>query len=59
MQEAVNMERRLLPAMRNFSHDGWLCTFTVQQQQEDPSAHSRATPTRANGMAGGTVRPSQ
>jgi hypothetical protein len=53
MQEAVNMERRPLPAMRNFSHDGWLCTFTVQQQQEVLKFHQLAAeqplPTRADG----------
>jgi hypothetical protein len=28
-QGAVNMKRRPLPAMQDFDHDGWLCTFTI------------------------------
>jgi hypothetical protein len=31
------MENRPFPAMRDFSHDGWLCTITIQQQLEMPS----------------------
>jgi hypothetical protein len=25
----VNMESRSLPAMRDFDHDGWLCTWLI------------------------------
>jgi hypothetical protein len=52
------MESRPLPAMRNISHDGWLCTFTGQQQQ---LAAEQLLPgqTVRSGKAGGTDRPSQ
>jgi hypothetical protein len=54
-QEAVNMESLPQSAILDCGHDGWLCTFTIKQQLEIPSARSLTDPVRATG----TVRKSQ
>jgi hypothetical protein len=47
------LEYKAMPSLRDGALDGWLCTFTIQQQLEIPSACSLAAPVRATG----TVRP--
>ncbi len=50
------LEYQAMPSLRDVAHDGWLCTFTMQQQLEIPSARSCwAAPVRATG----TVRKRQ
>jgi hypothetical protein len=44
------LEYHAMHSLRDLAHDGWLCTFTLQQQLEIPSAHSWAAPVRACGM---------
>jgi hypothetical protein len=55
------LEYRAMPSLRDVAHDGWLCTFTKEQQLEMPSDRSWAAPVRTTGTkkAGGTARPSR
>jgi hypothetical protein len=60
------LEYQAMPSLRDVTHDGWLCTFSIQQQLEIPSARSWAAPVStvkatAYGIvkAGGTARPSR
>ncbi len=34
----LTIERFRLPSLGDVGYDGWLCTFTIQQQLEIPSA---------------------
>ncbi len=43
------LEYQAMPSLRDITHDGWLCTFTIKQQLEIPSARSWAAPVRATG----------
>ncbi len=43
------LEDQVMPSLCDVAHDGWLCTFTIKQQLEIPSARSWAAPVRANG----------
>jgi hypothetical protein len=43
------LEYQAMPFSRDVAHDGWLCTFTINQQLEVPSARSWVVPVRATG----------
>jgi hypothetical protein len=53
-----------MPSLRDVAYDGWLCTFTIKQQLEIPSARSWTAPVRGTGTvrktekAGSKARPS-
>jgi hypothetical protein len=49
------LEYQAMPFSRDVPNEGWLCTFTIKQQLEVPSARSCAAPVRATG----TVRKRQ
>jgi hypothetical protein len=49
------LEYQAMPSLRDVAHDGWLCTFTKEQQLEMPSARSWAAPVGTTG----TVRKRQ
>jgi hypothetical protein len=57
------LEYQAMPSLPDVAHDGWLCTFTMSQQLEIPSARNWAAPVRAavtvRKKAGGTARPSR
>ncbi len=43
------LEYQAMPSLRNVAHDGWLCTFIIEQQLQIPSARSWAALIRATG----------
>jgi hypothetical protein len=43
------LEYQAMPYLHDVAHDGWLCTFTIKQQLEIPSARSCAAHFRATG----------
>jgi hypothetical protein len=49
------LEYQAMPSLNDVAHDRWLCTFTIEQQLEIPSARSLAAHVRATG----TVRKRQ
>ncbi len=49
------LEYRAMTSLHDIAHDEWLCTFTIKQQLEIPSARCWAAPVRETG----TVRKRQ
>ncbi len=43
------LEYQAMPSLCDVAYDGWLCTFTIKQQQEIPSVRSWAAPVRETG----------
>jgi hypothetical protein len=60
---AVNMESRPLPSMCDFSHDGQLCTFTIQYERNwkcnELASDIPSGQTVQSGREGSTDRPSK